>query len=123
MTRAESVIPADWARPRRPDVLFDNGTYSVVAGYYQNRRAIGERWNGEEGTVGFPSQGGNPLWHVVPEWLHAPILHGLIDELARNPQRQTPEGMMSPTDTANARRHRIFDTIAARVQPTGAASS
>jgi len=76
-------------RPRRwsdTTVLFDNGQYSVITGKYDGNWALGERWNGQGNGVGFPSQGGNPLWHVVPGFLALPVLHGLLDELGRNPQ-------------------------------------
>lgn len=82
-------------------VLFDDSAYSVVVGRYEGTRAIGERWNGDEGSPGFPSQGGNPLWHVVPEFLVRPILHGLLDELARRPR-----------DSAAEQRSRILQELA-----------
>ena len=82
------VRPGKWADIT---VLFDNGRYSVVSGIYDGEgRALGERWNGQT-DAGFPNQGGNPLWHVVPEFFHGPILHGLLDELARYPGPQSQE--------------------------------
>jgi len=82
MPSGHSVIPGRWSDTT---VLFDNGWYSVISGRYDGERVIGERWNGEESAVGFPNQGGNPLWHVVPDFLALPVLHGLLDELGRNP--------------------------------------
>ena len=45
-------------------MLFDNGWYSVIAGEYEGKYAIGERWNGDEDRPGFPNQGKYPTWHV-----------------------------------------------------------
>ncbi|HEX5012054.1 MAG TPA: hypothetical protein VFY71_16835 [Planctomycetota bacterium] len=78
-------MPQRWSEQT---VLFDNGKYSVITGKYDGEWALGERWNGEPERVGFPSQGGNPLWHVVPDFLALPVLHGLLDELAKTPGAQ-----------------------------------
>jgi hypothetical protein len=48
---------------------------------------LGERWNGDDHCVGFPSQGANPTWHVAPDFLTVPLLHGLLDELVRKPSK------------------------------------
>ena len=80
MPAASTVAPGKWSDLQ---VLFDNGTYSVVAGLYEGKSALGERWNGKDGTLGFPNQAGHPVWHVVPRFLAVPLLHGLLDELAR----------------------------------------
>jgi hypothetical protein len=32
---------------------------------------------------------GYPVWHVVPRFLELPILHGLLEEFAKNPGEQT----------------------------------
>ena len=82
MPRASEVRPGKWTNLR---VLFDNGVYSVVSGAYEGNPAVGERWNGEGGGLGFPNQAGNPVWHVVPDFLITPVLHGLLDELAKHP--------------------------------------
>ena len=34
---------------------FDNNQYSIIHGYYDGEENLGERWNGEEDTIGFPS--------------------------------------------------------------------
>ena len=82
MPSGQAVVPGRWSDIT---VLFDNGQYSVISGRYDGEWALGERWNGGGDDVGFPSQGGNPLWHVVPDFLALPLLHGLLDELGRNP--------------------------------------
>lgn len=81
MPQATSVCPGKWTNLR---VLFDDGTYSVVAGDYEGDPCLGERWNGRGEDVGFPSMAGHPLWHVVPSFLQNAILHGLLDVLAFN---------------------------------------
>jgi hypothetical protein len=118
MPSSAEVVPGDWRTPTLPIVLFDNGEYSVISGYYQGNSTLGERWNGCDGNIGFPNQAGHPLWHVVPHFLHVPLLHGLLDELARQPQQQTPEGAMSPVETAVVRRGRIREWVATGV-PAG----
>jgi len=82
MPAAFDVTPGKWSNIR---VLFDNGWYSVIAGDYEGKAVLGERWNGDEGTLGFPNQAGHPIWHVVPSFLEVPILHALLDEIARKP--------------------------------------
>ncbi len=83
MPSALDVRPAKWDSIR---VLFDNGEYSVISGLYDGGpgRVLGERWNGIGDAPGFPSQGANSTWYVVPDFLTAPLLHGLLDELVRH---------------------------------------
>ena len=88
MPAAHEVTPGKWTDLR---VLFDNGEYSLVAGAYDGDKAVGERWNGRRGALGFPNQAGHPVWHVVPDFLIVPILHGLLDELARHSQTKGHE--------------------------------
>lgn len=88
MPAAVDVRPQKWADD--VTVLFDNGTYSVVSGTYHDDddgyiHVLGERWNGGEAHPGFPNQGGYPTFHVVPDFLAVPVLHGLLDELSRRP--------------------------------------
>ncbi len=92
MPSADQVRPGKWTEVT---VLFDDGSYSVISGRYDGDWALGERWNGDNGTLGFPNQAGNPIWHVVPDFLAPWLLHGLLAELGR----QRP----SPTREAQAR--------------------
>lgn len=87
MPNAMEVKPERWSQIW---VLFDDGTYSVISGVYdKGRRKLGERWNGEsDSPLGFPNVSGHPVWHVVPRFLELPILHGILDELAKNPGEQ-----------------------------------
>jgi hypothetical protein len=89
MPSAEDVRPRKWSDIR---ILFDEGSYSVISGIYDggHHHVLGERWNGRGDKPGFPHQGGNPLWHVVPEFLAIPILHGLLDRLSIH-NNQPPE--------------------------------
>ena len=89
MPTAAEVTPEKWSEIT---ILFDNGDYSIISGAYEGEGpALGERWNGHERALGFPNVAGYPVWHVVPEFLTIPILHGLLDELARSGQSQPPE--------------------------------
>lgn len=86
MPNAMEVQPRDWSQIA---VLFDDGEYSVISGLYGGDPHLGERWNGTgDSPLGFPNVAGHPVWHVVPRFLEIPILHGLLDELAKNLRRQ-----------------------------------
>jgi len=49
-------------------IIYDNEYFSVAYGIWEgseNRLAM--RWNGEgDNEIGYPSQGGNPLWFQLP---------------------------------------------------------
>ena len=97
MPSAAEVTPEKWSSIT---ILFDNGDYSVISGVYEetrgvSNRVLGERWNGGGTGLGFPSAYGKPVWHVVPDFLEVPVLHGLLDELSRNPNPQSPERVTS----------------------------
>lgn len=77
MPPAEEVTPEKWENLQ---VLFDDGSYSVAAGVFEGSRSLGVRWNGSDDDAGFPNQGGNPLWHVVPDFLSEPILRAILEE-------------------------------------------
>jgi hypothetical protein len=84
MYNAEDVNPGKW---RDKVVLYDDGSYSAVWGYYENSRnkSLGVRWNGEsEEDDGYPSQGGNPLWYVEPALVTEAILIQLRTIVAAN---------------------------------------
>ena len=82
MPRAAEVTPAKWTNIR---VLFDDSTYSVIAGDYDGNHCLGERWNGDGETLGFPNEFGYPVWHIVYDPFQIPILHGILHLLALRP--------------------------------------
>ena len=82
MPVAADVTPGKWSEII---ILFDNGNYSMIAGIYEENQALGERWNGENGQLGFPNTAGYPVWHVIPDFLEISVLHGILDEILRNP--------------------------------------
>lgn len=49
-------------------VIYDNGEFSIAYGKWENTDLrLAMRWNGDsEEEVGYPSQGGNPLWFQLP---------------------------------------------------------
>jgi hypothetical protein len=109
--RASQVGQKRWSKKT---TLFENDKYSVIVGDYygenSSRRALGERWRGkDDDALGFPSVAGYPIWHVVPEFLEVPILRGLLDELARNPQ---------PPEPGERERPALILQELARLQPT-----
>jgi len=61
--------------------LYDDGTNSAIWGSYEvsSRRCLGVRWND-----GYPSQGGNPLWYVEPDFATKNILLELLSRVNGN---------------------------------------
>jgi hypothetical protein len=61
--------------------LYDDGTNSAIWGSYEEAadRCLGVRWND-----GYPSQGGNPLWYVEPDFVTKNILLELLDRVNAN---------------------------------------
>lgn len=118
MPRAADVTPRRWTNSR---VLFDNGWYSLIAGEYLNNdgttndHAIGERWNGGRGELGFPNVSTYAVWHVVPDFLELPILNGLIARLAEEPGEQVRDGnVLAGPQAAATRTQRVLTEIANR---------
>jgi hypothetical protein len=118
MLAADDVTPQKWSEIR---VLFDNGEYSVISGVYEreergDRRSLGERWNGAGEDQGFPKVLGHPMWYVAPQFLEIPILHGLLEELAKNLTLQPRERMQAVVEELATRvRVRDVDQLAAPV--------
>ena len=78
----------------------------MIAGIYDNStRALGIRWNGGPGEIGFPSVYGNGQWHVVQELLELAILHACLDELTAHPDSQVGQ------DGAESRIGRILREV------------
>jgi hypothetical protein len=84
MAKAREVTPGAWSDIL---VLYDDGEYSAVWGRFRNssHRMLGVRWNGKEGEVGYPNQGGHPLWYVEPPFVERSIILGLGEKLRRSP--------------------------------------
>lgn len=80
MSRAEDVKPKAWSDIL---VLFDDGESSVIYGKYCGTYKVAIRWNGGGGTVGYPSQGGNPLWYCLPDYLEVPTVEAVLKELVK----------------------------------------
>ena len=118
----QDVRPACWQFSPFKMVLFDDWDYSVVTGKYvamdgtEHPHSLGERWNRSGRTRrGFPLTSGHHAWFVVPDYLEVPILHGLLDELARDPANQRAEegedhehNIAAGTEVAEVRRQRIL---------------
>lgn|SRR5690349_5759954 len=108
MPMAMEVRPERWTEIW---VLFDNGRYSIISGVYDGGgRRLGERWNGDsDSPLGFPNVSGHPVWHVVPRFLEIPILHGLLDEITKNPTQQVgnnpPDRIMQELRVRHSAQH------------------
>ena len=66
-------------------MLHDDGTYSAIWGNYEGKLCLGTRWNGDDKHPGYPSQMGNPLWYVEPEFLTKGILLQILSQLLTLP--------------------------------------
>jgi hypothetical protein len=49
-------------------IIYNNDNFSVAYGIWDNTdKRLAMRWNGEDiDEIGYPSQGGNPLWFQLP---------------------------------------------------------
>lgn len=48
-------------------IIYNNDGFSVAYGIWENSDTrLAMRWNGHEEEIGYPSQGGNPLWFQLP---------------------------------------------------------
>jgi hypothetical protein len=101
MPSAESVRPEKF---RNIKVLFDDGSYSVISGLYDGGKhtVLGERWNGERGGLGFPNVAGNPVWHVVPDFLAVAVLEALLDEISAKRTASSERQLQSVLDEIKA---------------------
>jgi hypothetical protein len=93
MPNAMEVEPEKWSERL---TLFDDGTYSVIVGVlivgvHKGERRVAERWNGpsSDAPSGFPTEDGQPTWHLVPPFLEMPVLSGVKEEFIRNRTKQT----------------------------------
>lgn len=75
--RPENVKPAKF---RVHTVIYNNGYFSIAYGYWEDgEKRLAMRWNGNDDEIGYPSQGGNPLWFQLPNdgiWT-SEILHAI----------------------------------------------
>ena len=70
--RPENVKPEKF---KAHTVIYNNRDFSIAYGIWENSSSrIAMRWNGDEDGLGYPSQGGNPLWFQLPNegiWTNA----------------------------------------------------
>jgi hypothetical protein len=61
----EDVKPAKF---RVHTIIYNEKEFSVAYGHWEEEDDIrlAMRWNGGENGIGYPSQGGNPLWFQLP---------------------------------------------------------
>lgn len=82
MPNVDEVRPGIWDRSSVLD-LYDDGSYSAIWGCREQapQRSLGVRWNGNEGYVGYPNQGKNPVWYSEPAFLQHAILLALLEKV------------------------------------------
>ncbi len=64
--KPENVKPAKF---HKHTIIYDNGEFSVAYGIWEDdgSKRLAMRWNGDtEQEIGYPNQGGNPLWFQLP---------------------------------------------------------
>jgi len=67
--------------------LYNDGDFSVIWGNFTDdpKPCLGIRWNGEnENSVGFPRNGGEKLWFVLPNSLAGMVLLALYEKVGIN---------------------------------------
>ena len=77
MPEATEVKASKWKDVK---ILFDNGTHSIICGYYKSPKypegslQLGSRWNGDDDDAGYPKLFGNPVFYVIPDGMEMGIL-------------------------------------------------
>lgn len=96
MPNVSEVRPQIWDKSSVID-LYDDGDYSAIWGHCDKsvKRRLGVRWNGEDGYVGYPNQGKNPVWYNEPDFLERVILLGLLETLITTPSHGRSEKFIS----------------------------
>ncbi|CAM3484703.1 hypothetical protein FLLO111716_13635 [Flavobacterium longum] len=62
--RPERVKPYKF---HKHTIIYDDGDFAVAYGIWEGRdERLAMRWNGYGDDIGYPSQGGNPLWFQLP---------------------------------------------------------
>lgn len=63
--KPENVKPGKF---KKHTVVYDNGQFSIAFGEWDTQKELrlAMRWNGDGNSIGYPSQGGNPLWFQLP---------------------------------------------------------
>ena len=84
MINGNAVKPRKWKNILE---LYDDGKYSAIWGWFkdENREVLWIRWNGDL-DIGYPKQGKNPLWFVMPDFLTRIILNELKTKVIQNNQ-------------------------------------
>ena len=65
-------------------IIYEDTDFTVAYGIYENEKEprLAMRWNGWKDAIGYPSQGGHPLWFQLPNtgiWTH--IMLEAIDKI------------------------------------------
>lgn len=63
--KPENVKPGKF---KKHTIVYDNGLFSIAYGEWDTQKELrlAMRWNGDGNSIGYPSQGGNPLWFQLP---------------------------------------------------------
>ncbi|MCR8560922.1 hypothetical protein KXD93_24910 [Mucilaginibacter sp. BJC16-A38] len=63
--KPEDVTPAKF---HVHTIIYNNDGFSVAYGVWEDDKSkrLAMRWNGNNEEIGYPSQGGNPLWFQLP---------------------------------------------------------
>jgi hypothetical protein len=63
--KPENVTPEKF---KKHTVVYNNNYFTVAYGEWDKQKELrlAMRWNGGGEAIGYPSQGGNPLWFQLP---------------------------------------------------------
>jgi len=77
MPAAKKVRPKKFSKF---EILFEDADFAIAWGIYDNEppERIAMRWNGKLNRPGFPKQGKNPVWFMLPENLSVPVVKALL---------------------------------------------
>lgn len=76
MARPEDVVfPRARVSNVQPIYTTGDDGWSIASLIYDGAPALGMRWNGNSKEPGYPNgRTGHPVWFIIPEPLHLPIL-------------------------------------------------
>jgi hypothetical protein len=88
-------------------ILYNHNDFAIALGKYYPKKyrespeRLAMRWNeAESNKIGYPRQGKNPTWFMLPEELTNPFLKALLNEVKRA-ERKTILKVLKQTKTAN----------------------
>lgn len=80
--KPENVNPSNF---KVENIIFDNKDFSIAYGTWEDgNETLAMRWNGKDNDPGYPKVFGHPMWFVVHNQLHLPLIKSLLGEIHTN---------------------------------------